>query len=117
MRNAVMTILGAIALFLLVSIVARAATPSDACDFLLLSASKAVDARIAGASAETISMSVHAENNERRRFDASVPDRLIDKFLRDLSSGEYDQMPSGLEFFDRAGPYTRRLRAECLEYF
>jgi len=117
MRSAVMTISGAIALFLMIPMVARGATPSEKCDFLLLSASKAVDARKGGAPPETISKSVHTENEERRGFDAGVPDRLIDKFLRDLFSGDYDQMPSGLEFFDSAGPYTRRLQAECLKYF
>ena len=117
MRNGVMTISGAIAMFLMMPMVARGATPSEACDFLLLSASKAVDARKAGVPPESISKSVHTDNQERRGFDASVPDRLIDKFLRDLFSGAYDQMPSGLEFFDSAGTYTRRLRTECLKYF
>ena len=91
--------------------------PSDACDFVLLSASKAVDARKAGASAHAISVSVRAENEERRTFGANVPDSVIEKFLRDLFSGQYDQMRSGLEFFDSTGLYARRLRAECLEQF
>jgi hypothetical protein len=91
--------------------------PSDARDFVLLSASKAVDARKAGASADAISVSVRAENEERRTFGANVPDPVIEKFLRDLFSGQYDQMSNGLEFFDSRGAYTRRLRAECLEQF
>jgi len=106
-----------IALFLMLPTAARAAMPSDACDFVLLSASKAVDARKAGASAHAISVSVRAENEERRTFGANVPDSVIEKFLRDLFSGQYDQMRSGLEFFDSTGLYARRLRAECLEQF
>jgi len=106
-----------IALFLMIPTVGRAAMPSDACDFVLLSASKAVDARRAGASADAISVSVRAENEDRRTFGANVPDPVIEEFLRDLFSGEYDQMSSGLEFFDSTGLYARRLRAECLKHF
>ena len=106
-----------IALFLMIPMVGRAAMPSDARDFVLLSASKAVDARKAGASADAISVSVRGENDERRTFGANVPDPVIEKFLRDLFSGKYDQMGSGLEFFDSTGSYARRLRAECLEHF
>jgi len=117
MRNAMVSILGVTALFFTAPMIARAATPFEACEFILLSASKAVDARKAGASADAISISVRAENEGRREFGASVPDKFVEKFLRDLYSGEYDQMPSGLEFFDSAGPYARRLRTECLEHF
>ena len=117
MRNATVSMLGVMALFLLVSTLARAVTPSEACEFVLLSASKAVDARKAGASADAISISVRADNEKRRDIGASVPEEFIEKFLRDLSSGEYDQMPNGLEFFDSTGPYARRLRTECLEHF
>lgn len=117
MRNAMASILAVLALFLMVPTVARAVTPFEACEFVLLSASKAVDARKAGASADAISVSVRAENEERRKFDASVPEKFVETFLRDLFSGEYDQMPNGMEFFDSAGPYTRRLRTECLKHF
>jgi len=106
-----------IALFLMIPTAGRAAMPSDACDFVLLSASKAVNARKAGASADAISVSVRAENEERRTFGANVPDPVIEKLLRDLFSGKYDQMSSGLEFFDSTGLYARRLRADCLEHF
>lgn len=117
MRNAMVSIMAVFVLFLIVPTVARAVTPLEACQFVLLSTSKAVDARKAGSSADSISISVHAENEERRKIDASVPEQFIEKFLRDLFSGKYDEMPNGLEFFDSEGAYTRRLRAECLNYF
>ncbi|MDH3317325.1 MAG: hypothetical protein OER43_16370 [Gammaproteobacteria bacterium] len=117
MRKAMASILAVLALFLMASTVARAVTPFEACEFILLSASKAVDARKAGASADAISISVRAENEERRDLGASVPEKFIDKFLRDLFSGEYDQMPSGLEFFDSGGPHARRFQAECIAHF
>jgi len=117
MGNSMVGILSVLALFLLVPTVARAVTPIEACEFVLLSASKAVDARKAGASADAIGVSVRAENEERRKINASVPEQFIEKFLRDLFSGEYDQMPNGLEFFDSTGPYALRLRTECLEHF
>lgn len=117
MRNATVIVIGAMALALLVPRAARAATPSEACDFVLLSASKAVDARKAGSSNDAISNSLRSENEERRTFDAAVPERFIDKFLRDLFTGEYDQMSSGLELFDGSGYYARRFRTECLKQF
>lgn len=117
MRNATVMGFGVMALFLMIQTAARAATPSEACDFALLSASKAVDARKAGSSNDAISNSLRSENEERRTFDAAVPERFIEKFLRDLFTGEYDRMSSGLELFDSSGYYARRFRTECLKQF
>ena len=117
MRNAMGRILAVLALFSIVPTAAQAATRVEACEFVLLSASKAVDARKAGVSADVIRILVRSENKERRNIDANVPEKFVEKFLRDLFSGEYDQMANGLEFFDSAGPYARRLRTECLGHF